>query len=145
MSTVMYCYWIDKDKLSDFAKELSEFWKANHWIFNKARKYKFDDIMELSKNEEFHVDLQLFDVEPGKWLLRILSSGYFIQNHIDQFSCLEPCSYDDRTDIPDEDLGNKNYAEMVDKLIGKKEYYIIPIIYEVEITYNYFMTAGEKE
>lgn len=143
MSTVMYCFWVDKNKLFELRNKVAEFWKENNINFTHSYSFDFDKIIERSKDEENHVEFQLFDIFPEKWLVRILSSGYLILNNMEKFDeYLEPCFYDNRSDMDDDEIKNEKYAILLDELINLKEYYLIPVITKHDIIDHWWKHAN---
>lgn len=151
MSTVLHTFIVPKKdvfKFSDAVREhvLSQWRPVFH---NEASKVKQTDFIQNHKRE-FEVSLQFFEPQAARslkncrdcYLVRVLSANYMVENWL--WNKKYPsCNYDDRTDIPRRERGNKGVADQVDELIRKRHYFIVPavsvddylnIIFETEIT-----------
>lgn len=108
MSTVMYAFRANDES------HLAEQIEAVRNI-NKKRIFREDE------------ELQIFTTSAGiVW--RVLEGGYGIKNALWEDSKMFPtCNYDDRTDVPDEDIGNKLIAEEVDQLISSEDYTVVSV------------------
>lgn len=138
MSTVMYCYWVDRGSEFELANKVRKFLWQEYFIFNVPHDNLNNLIQLLIKYEgKYDINMQLFPVLPDRYLVRFLTSSFVIENNHELLG-LEPCFYDDRTDVPPEDEENEKYANRVDELIKDKKYYIIPIVEELDIIDYYF-------
>lgn len=145
MSTVMYCYWIEKGKEFEVAEKVRNFLEENWFIF-QAKPDKMSEVMELIYDNEdrFTARMQLFPVSNDHYLARFLIDTYIIENNYKQLE-LEPCYYDNRSDMPEEWEPNKIYAEIIDGLISKQKYYIIPLVDPAYINLFYFRQAKNSK
>ena len=124
MSTVMYCYWVEKDKLFQVADEIRKFCYSKMFVFDFAPK----QIVALSNDSEHHVNIQVFDVnDENRYLVRFLSNSYLIENNAELFD-IESCFYDNRSDMTEDEMKNEKYAEMIDRLIDEYHYFIVPVV-----------------
>lgn len=146
MSRVMYSYRLPKERWWEFAQSCREAYAASHPLSviilraaHSARDLppaekasKMVSILDIiSKLGEWTIDLQLFD-EGDTYLIRPLERGYFfLNNHVrwSEFG-LETVFYDDRSDVPAEQEGNRGVSLWCDERIARGEYLLHPVITE---------------
>lgn len=127
----MYCYWLNAP-VFEFKDKLTSWLKINSFPFTAKKALTMQEWFELSREEDYHTELQLFEVE-DRWLIRIISNSYIIENNLAEFPELVPCVYDNRSDMTPEEEQNEKYAKIADELIDRQHYYLVPVINEKTI------------
>lgn len=93
----------------------------------KYLAYEVNPGVKLYGSDE-GIEIQVFRTSTGI-VYRVLESGYGLQNKMWHHTHFFPqCSYDNRSEVPDEDLPNKAVADEVDDMIRRGMYSIMSII-----------------
>lgn len=163
MSRVMYSYRLPKERWWEFAQSCREAYAASHplsviilRVAHSARDLPPDEkaskmvsILDIiSKLGEWTIDLQLFD-EGDTYIIRPLERGYFFLNNHTQWVTefgLEPVFYDDRSDVPAEQEGNREVSLWCDAKIARGEYLLYQVITEDSLSQAVFdALMGQEE
>jgi hypothetical protein len=132
----MYCYRVDKAKLWEVVDQVRAWYEKESAVYYLLGKYREDRTSqeswkkahELARNQQNHVELQLFD-EGESWLFRVLEQGYSFMNHYEKMEWgVHPVFYDDRSDMPEEWETNYETTEWLDDLISKGHYFMVSIV-----------------
>jgi hypothetical protein len=145
MSTQLYTFKVPKNSVFTFADSIRAHVLETHKYLIEKGDFKTVDFIQDHK-DEYTIDLQFFDVNNGikgykdVYIVRVLEHAYLVKNWL---WCLKHpmCNYDDRSDIPRRDQGNKKIAQIVDDLIEKRHYFIVPAV-SVE---DYLQAIWRKE
>ncbi len=74
------------------------------------------------------IEFQVFRTSSGI-VYRVLEEGYGLRNlmwaHPETFP---PCNYDNRTEMPEEDLKNERVADEIDDMIRSGQYYVKEVV-----------------
>jgi hypothetical protein len=132
MSTKLYTFKVPKNSVFTFADSIRAHVLEQRKHLIEKGDFKTVDFIQEHK-DEYEVELQFFDVNNGikaykdTYIVRVLEAGYLVHNWL--WGLKHPtCNYDDRTDIPKRDQGNKRIAEIVDDLIEKRHYFVVPAV-----------------
>ena len=143
----MYSYRIDKSRWWEFARACREFYAENHPVAavvtaaarNAAAMHAEESAAALGrildtirKADDWMVDLQIFD-EGNTYLVRPLERGYMFLNTHDRWARefgLKAVFYDDRSDVPPEQVPNREVSLWCDDKIQSGEFFIHQIVTE---------------
>lgn len=105
------------------------------YCFRANNKAILDNQVDLLRgiaiSKQLPLSLQVFTVN-GEYIYRLLSDGYAYENYLWKLPLtFPPCNYDNRADLPDEDIPNEAIALIIDELITSETYDIIPICYGI--------------
>ena len=125
MSIVMYVCKCPKEDLWETVKTIRKAYRDDNIYVDAIQKpdIVLREVRELEKwmvEYDDDVSLQLFDFDPF-YIFRMIGVGFWLMNNAKKLG-IETVSYDNRTDIPDEDLGNDVYVEPIDHMIAHQEY-----------------------
>ena len=160
MSTVFYGYKVETQNLWEVLDRIRDYYKRVHFIYRikvdrnekdledeNIRKEFLESLRNMLFKKEFadnvNVDLQLFNFDDF-YIFRILESGYQFMNSgykavtLDYPDSIYPVFYDDRTDIPDNDLENKVLVDEIDGLVRQKHYFMVSIVESGYEIYHYY-------
>lgn len=132
MSTVMYCYKINKDDWWEFFGKMRNHYINESVTMKLAMAYQKEesghDFWKFCQDDENHISVQLFDFNDD-WIFRVLETGYYFANkHKELFSELGEVFYDNRTAIPLENEANEAIADRIDVLMRQKRYFMAYIL-----------------
>lgn len=161
MSRVMYSYRLPKEAWWEFARECRKVYAASHPVARvmvqaaqaaramppDAAMSKLADILAaISKMDDWMVDLQVFD-QGDTWLVRPLERGYFfLNNHgpwVSEYG-LEPLFYDDRSDVPLSEEGNRDVSVWCDTQVAAGDYFLHTVMSEDSLSSMVFSAILES-
>ncbi len=147
MSTKLITFKVPKQSVFTFSDSIREHVLKN-WspVFDTGvAKVKLADFIQ-DNDEQFEKELQFFEVTRFKdvYLVRVLESGYGVHNYL--WGLHHPtCNYNDQTDIPRSERGNKAIADEVDALIAKRHYFIVPAVSVGDYLHIIWRTPAQTE
>lgn len=143
----MHNWWLPKERLGDLAFAVRAWGLTDSFLGHlasnadpvkakemTAKRWSSDE--ERAEYEAYFADLadrsvevQVFDFG-DRYMVRALAPRMFrgpadVDAVIDALAYTTNVDYDDRSDVPDEELANKPYARMLDALIRARRYVVI--------------------
>lgn len=147
-AVVSYVYAVDKKDFWDVVRQVRDYYKANHVLYNLSF-----NVENISPDEQYQIavktlmnfkghgaEIQLFDRNANQYVFRMLERNYFF---LDAFRAkdwkIQQRFYDNQTDLlVMRDPKNLELAEWIDKKIEAQEYFIVPIMTTETLQKYYF-------
>lgn len=148
MSTKMYCYIVSKESFWNAVGKIRKWSDTNlrELLLHFPDYERFNEVSQ-SLEKAFGLRLQVFEVDeyPNSYVFRALEPGYAFMNR-DTEICpeLERAFYDDRADVPEEDMKYLPLVDSIDNLIRARKYMIVPIQDEESMSELFFIIWQEK-
>ena len=129
MSTKLYAYTVKKDKLWEVADTLRKQFpdgKWDDWIETMQTSTTLTQEV-IRGHKEIH--LQIFELDLDYYIFRVIEEGWAVENFIAKHPELpvSNCFYDDRSDQSPEQEANIRYVNIVDDLVEKRRYFMVPV------------------